>query len=46
MENRVIPETKAKKNKYIFSWREDKELITDVCTYIKVQSDSMNKQST
>lgn len=44
MENRAIPETQTGKNKYTFSWIEDKELITDVCTYIKAQGDNMDKQ--
>ena len=46
VENRVIPETQAGKNKHTFSWMEDEELITDVRTYIKAQGDSMDKQST
>ena len=46
MENIVISKTQVGKNKDIFSWMEDKELITDICTYIKAQGDSMDKQST
>ena len=46
VENRVIPETQAGENKHTFSWIEDKELITDVCNYIKAQDDSMDKQFT
>lgn len=46
VENRVIPETQAEKNKHTFSWIEDEELITDVRTYIKAQGNSMDKQST
>ena len=42
VENRVILETQARKNKLTFSWMEDEELITDVCTYIKAQGDSKN----
>ena len=46
MENIVISETQAGKNNYTFSWMEDEELITDVCTYIKAQGDRMDKQFT
>ena len=46
VENRVIPETQAGKNKHTVFWMEDEELIIDVCTYIKAQGNSMNKQST
>lgn len=40
IEKRFIPETQAGKNKHIFSWMENKKLITDACTYIKAQDDS------
>ena len=46
VDNRVIPETQAGKKKHIFSGIKEEELITDVRTYIKVQGDSMDKQST
>lgn len=44
VENRVIPKIQAGKNKHIFFSIGDEELIIDVCTYIKAQNDSMNKQ--
>ena len=44
VENRVIAETQAKKNKDTFFWIEDEELIIDICTYIKAQGDSIHKQ--
>ena len=43
IKNRAIPETQAKKNKYTFSRIEDKELITDVRIYIKLQGDNIDK---
>lgn len=43
VENKVIPEIQARKNKYTISLIEDEELITDVCTYIKAQGNSLDK---
>lgn len=45
IKNRVILETQTGKNKYMFFQIKNKELITDVCTYIKTQDDSIKKQS-